>query len=83
MSAIQNREAALSTPLIRHAAVESTPAKGWLGRYFDRIEERRLARERQEMEAYLSEAIDLADLEQRIRNWDRGLVRRKYGSFGF
>ncbi len=96
MRANQNWQATVSGALLKgepvsepgsdsvRAPVMTERQKGWLGRLFERLEEKRLARERSEMEAYLADATDIADLEQRMRRWDRGLVpRNTYGGFGF
>lgn len=42
----------------------------------DRIGEWLRGREDSERDAYLSKSHDVFDLEQRMRNWDRGAVRR-------
>jgi hypothetical protein len=80
MSAIQSGPAAQGCGEGRATAAST---RGWLCRFLDRIEKRRLDREREEMEAYLGEATDIADLEQRIRKWDRRLAPKSYGGLGF
>jgi hypothetical protein len=43
----------------------------WLTRLMDRLEAQAWERERREMDEYLADATDLADLEDRIRRYDR------------
>jgi Protein of unknown function (DUF3563) len=66
-----------------HATTRSTSARGWLGRFFDDMEEKLFEREREEMEAFLGEATDFADLEQRMREWDRSLAQKRLRNLGF
>lgn len=46
------------------------PARGWIGRLFDRIEAWAWERELRQREAYLAQAQDLYDLERRMRHLD-------------
>ena len=46
------------------------PARGWIGRLFDRIEAWAWERELREREAFLAQAQDLYDLERRMRQLD-------------
>lgn len=79
MSAIQSGGAAQGA----RATSESTRTKGWLARFFDRMEEQLFEREREEMEAFLGESSDLADLELRMREWDRRLAQKRRRELGF
>ena len=52
------------------SAPPSLPARGWIGRLFDRIEAWAWERELRQREAYLAQAQDLYDLERRMRQLD-------------
>ena len=52
------------------AAAPVLPARGWIGRLFDRIEAWAWERELRQREAYLAQAHDLYDLERRMRQLD-------------
>jgi len=52
------------------AAAPALPARGWIGRLFDRIEAWAWERELRQREAYLAQAHDLYDLERRMRQLD-------------
>jgi uncharacterized protein DUF3563 len=65
------------------ATTRSTRTRNWLGRFFDDMEEKLFEREREEMEAFLGEATDFADLEQRMREWDRSLAQKRLRNLGF
>ena len=51
-------------------AAPALPARGWIGRLFDRIEAWAWERELRQREAYLAQAQDLYDLERRMRQLD-------------
>ena len=58
-------------------ALSSTPRKGWLARFFDDMQDRAWRRELQQREAYLADAVDLIDVEYRIRRYDEHLAARR------
>ena len=58
------------TDKANHGAAQVPPARGWIGRLFDRIEAWAWERELRQREAYLAHAQDLYDLERRMRHLD-------------
>jgi hypothetical protein len=62
-------------------ALAEPERRGWLGRLFDRLEASAWEREARARDAYLAEATSHADLEQRIREYDRASARRGYDGF--
>jgi Protein of unknown function (DUF3563) len=68
----------------RAAAVHPQPASKWfLARWLDALDERQVQREREAMEAFLSDATDIADLEDRMRRWDKRASSSSYGLRGY
>ena len=66
------------------ATAQAKPERKWfLARWLDALDERQAQRERQAMEAYLAEATDIADLEDRMRRWDRRAAASSYGLRGY
>ena len=61
---------AKSADKIRANRAAAAPARGWIGRLFDRIEGWAWERELRQREAYLAQAQDLYDLERRMRQLD-------------
>jgi len=51
---------------------KARPGTGWLGGLFDRLEQWSWERQMRAQEAYLSNAMDLRDLEARMRQLDNG-----------
>ena len=60
-----------SPVLVHRSEARVEPPKGWLARWFDRMEARAWEREARVRDAYFAEATDLADLEERMRRYDR------------
>ena len=58
------------------AKPEVQPAGSWLGRLFERFEAWTYAREMREIEAYLAQAQNHADLEARMRHLHDDLLSR-------
>ena len=58
-------------------ASPAPPARGWLGRLFDRLEAWSWEREMREREAYLAKSQDIYDLEARMRYLDGDAFSRR------
>jgi hypothetical protein len=67
---------ALAAAVARPALPAVERPSGWLARFFDRLEARVWEREQRAREAYLADAVDLADLEDRMRRYDRAVARQ-------
>jgi len=65
-------------PAIAVAPVEAgrPERRNWLARLLDRLEASAWERETKARDAYFAEATSNADLEQRIRDYDRAAARR-------
>ena len=72
-----------NTPTVKATAAAKEPAKpqvrpsgSWLGRLFERFEAWTYAREMREIEAYLAQAQNHADLEARMRHLHDDMLSR-------